>query len=130
AYPQKLFEGTVGLIAPTLDPETRTIEVWVLLHNPQGRLKPNLFGQADIVLSQNDAALTVPNAAILEANNEKFVFVRNGNEFDRVDVQLGAADDQHTEIKSGLVPGDAIATVGARELYTMWLTGGKLEAEE
>ena len=130
AYPQQLFEGTVGLMAPTLDPETRTSEVWVLLDNPRGQLKPNLFGQADLVLLQNNSALTVPNAAILEANDEKFVFVRNGNEFDRVDVQVGAADDQYAEVKSGLVPGDAVVTVGARELYTAWLTGDKLQAED
>jgi multidrug efflux pump subunit AcrA (membrane-fusion protein) len=130
AYPGQLFEGTVSLVAPALNAETRTAEVWVLLDNPRGQLKPNLFGQADIVLSHNDAALTIPNAAILEANDEQFVFVRNGDEFDRVDVQLGAADDRYTEVLSGLVPGDAVVTVGARELYTMWLTGGKLKAEE
>lgn len=130
AYPGQLLEGAVSLVGPTLDPVTRTAEVWVLLDNPHGQLKPNLFGQVDIVLSQSNGALTVPSAAILEANDQKFVFVRNGDEFDRVDVQLGAADDQYTEVTSGLVPGDAVVTIGARELYTMWLTGGKLDAEE
>jgi len=130
AYPDELFDGVVSLVGPTLDPDTRTVEVWVLLDNDRGLLKPNLFGQADIVLSRNDAALTVPTTSVLEANEEKFVFVRDGNKFDRVEVELGAADDQYVEVKSGLVPGDEVVTLGARELYTLWLTGGKIQAED
>ena len=130
AYPGVLLDGVVGMIGPTLDPETRTAELWVLLNNDRGILKPNLFGQADIVLSQNNSALAVPSAAVLEANDEKFVFVRDGNKFDRVDVEVGAADDRYVEVKSGLVPGDDVVTVGARELYTLWLTGGKVQAED
>ena len=125
AYPGQLLDGTISLVGPTLDPDTRTVEVWVLLDNIRGQLKPNLFGQADIVLSQNNAALAVPDAAILEANDEKFVFVRDGNEFNRVEVEVGTTDDQYVQVKSGLVPGDDVVTQGTRELYTFWLTGGK-----
>lgn len=130
AYPHELLTGVVSMIGPTLDQDTRTVEIWIVLNNKQGLLKPNLFAKADIVLSQNDAALTVPNAAVLEANGEKFVFLKEGNKFYRVEVEIGATDDVYTEIKSGIVPGDEIVTVGAREVYTLWLTGGKLEAEE
>ncbi len=130
AYPGELLTGVVSLIGPTLDQDTRTVDVWILVDNSRGLLKPNLFGQADIVLSQNAAALAVPNNAVLEANEEKFVFVREGNKYNRVEVTVGVTDDQYTEITSGLVPGDAVVTQGARELYTLWLTGGKLQPEE
>ena len=130
AYPDKLLDGVVSFVGPTLDAETRTVDVWVMLDNRQGLLKPNLFAQADIVLAQNAAALTVPNAAILESSGEKFVFVREGDKYHRVDITEGAGDDQYTEVKSGLVPGDVVVTQGAREIYTLWLTGGKTEAEE
>jgi multidrug efflux pump subunit AcrA (membrane-fusion protein) len=125
AYPDQLLRGTVRFIGPTLDPETRTVEVWVILDNKQGLLKPNLFAQVDIVLGENKAALTVPKAAVLEANGEKFVFVQEGDKFDRVEITVGFSDDQYTEVQSGIVPGDEVVTQGARELYTLWLTGGK-----
>ncbi len=130
AYPKQLLSGTVSFIGPTLDPETRTVEVWVLLDNAQGLLKPNLFARADIVLGENPTALVVPNAAILEANGEKFVFVRDGNKFSRVDVAVGVIDDEVTEILSGLVPGDEVVTRGAREVYTTWLTAGHAPAAD
>lgn len=124
AYPEQLLSGTVGFVGPTLDPETRTVQVWILLDNAQGLLKPNLFARADIVLGQNPTALVVPNSAVLEAGGEKFVFVRDGAKFNRVDVTVGATDDEVSEILSGLVPGDEVVTQGAREVYTAWLAGG------
>lgn len=130
AYPKQLLSGTVSFIGPMLDPETRTVEVWILLDNGQGLLKPNLFARADVVLSENPAALVVPNAAVLEANGEKFVFVRDGSKFNRVDVTVGATDDEVSEILSGLVPGDEVVTQGVREVYTVWLTGGHAPAAD
>lgn len=130
AYPNDLLMGVVSLIGPMLDPETRTVEVWVLLDNKRGLLKPNLFARADIVLGQSEAALTVPNTAILEANGEAFVFVREGNKFNRIDITIGTADDRYSEVQTGIVPGDEVVTQGAREIYTLWLAGGQIAAAD
>ncbi|MBI3676997.1 MAG: efflux RND transporter periplasmic adaptor subunit [Proteobacteria bacterium] len=130
AYPKQLLSGTVNYVGPTLDPDTRTVEVWILLDNAQGLLKPNLFARADIVLSENPTALVVPNSAVLEAGGENFVFVRDGAKFNRVDVTVGVTDDEVSEILSGLVPGDEVVTQGAREVYTTWLTGGHAPAAD
>ena len=130
AYPERVFVGKVTVIEPNLDPFSRTVKAWIRLANPDGLLKPNMFARSSLVLTQNDAALVVPNNAILEANGERFVFVREGNKFDRVEVTLGARDDQLSEIVDGLVPGDEVVTQGNRQVYTMWLTGGQIKAEE
>lgn len=130
AYPDKTLTGTVSLVGPTLDPQTRTVPVWIVLDNKQNLLKPNLFAHADIVLHDSKAALSVPSSAILEANGEKFVFVRAGNGYHRVVVKIGASEGGYAAIESPLVAGEEVVTQGARELYTLWLTGGKLKAED
>ncbi len=124
SYPDKVFKGKVTLIGPALDAASRTAVVWVRLPNPDGILKPNLFAKAAVVLKQNAAALAIANSAIIEANGEKFVFVKQGEQFDRVDITTGLADDEFSEVTGGLVPGDEVVTQGNRELYTLWLTGG------
>lgn len=129
AYPAELFEGTLSFIGPTLDEQTRTVDVWVALDNAKGLLKPNLFARIDIVLGSNKTALAVPSTAVLEASGEKFVFVREGNKFNRVDIEAGASDDSYTEVLSGLVPGDEVVTVGVREVYTKWLMGSAATAD-
>ena len=130
AYPDKTLTGIVSLVGPTLDPQTRTVPIWIVLDNKQGLLRPNLFARADIVLRDSKAALSVPNSAILEANGEKFVFVHQANSYRRVVVTVGAAEGGYTAIESPLVTGEEVVTQGARELYTLWLTGGKIEAED
>jgi len=130
SYPGKTFTGKLILIDPNLDPSNRTVKVWIRIDNPQSLLKPYMFARANIVLKRDESALTVPNAAIIEANGEKFVFVREGTKFKRVEITIGAKDDEYSEVTDGLVPSDEVATQGSRQVYTMWLTGGKPQAEE
>lgn len=130
AYPEAELAGTVTLIGPSLDPDTRTVEVWVVVGNRAGLLKPNLFARAAIVLGRREAALTVPNAAVVEAGGAQFVFVRDGDKYHREVIAAGARDEQYTEITAGLVPGDEVATQGVRQLYTLWLAGGQSGAED
>ena len=130
SYPDKVFSGKVTLIGPALDAASRTAQVWFRLANPDGLLKPNLFAKAAVVLKQNDAALAIPNAAIIEANGEKFVFVKQGEQYERVEIETALADDEYTEVTDGIVPGDEVVTQGNRQLYTLWLTGGSKKKDE
>lgn len=124
SYPKRLFPGKITLIEPNLDPLTRTVNVQISLDNNEGLLKPGMFVRANVILRLVQGALTVPNNAILEIDNATFVFVKNGTTYDRTVVRSGARDDKYTEIKEGLVPGDAVVTQGNRELYTLSLSGG------
>ena len=124
AYPDVVLAGKVTRIGPNLDQASRTVKVWVQLDNPQGLLKPNMFATVGVVLRRDEAALTIPNSAIIEAGGEKFVFVRDGDNFNRVEVAVGTSDDRYSEITDGLVPGDEVVTQGNRQIYTLWLTGG------
>lgn len=130
SYPQQIFRGKITLIDPNLDPLSRTVKVWIQLANPQGLLKPNMFARAGVILQRNEAALAVPASAVIEANGEKFVFVREGDKFKRVEVTLGADDGEYSQITDGLVPGDEVVTQGNRQLYTLWLMGGQMKGEE
>lgn len=48
AYPGRSFEGRVGFIEPALDRTTRTVRVRVEVPNPEGELRPGMFGTAAI----------------------------------------------------------------------------------
>ena len=130
SYPEQVFPGKVTLIDPNLEPSSRTVKVWIQIANPQGLLKPNMFARAGIVLKRNEATLAIRNAAIIEANGEKFVFVREGDKFKRVEITVGAKDEEYSEVTDGLVPGDEVVTQGNRQVYTLWLTGGGQQKAE
>ncbi len=124
-YPTNNFEGKIAYVGLELDPEKRTLPVWIAVNNPDWKLKPDMFAKVAVVLAHNESVLTVPKDAIMEEGGEQFVFVKTADQFDRVDVVTGVADDRFVEIKDGLVPDDIVVTDGKREVYTTWLTGGK-----
>ena len=130
SYPDRVFSAKVTLVGPVLDEASRTVVVWLQLGKPEGVLKPNMFAKAAVVMKRSEAALAVPNSAIIEANGEKFVFVRQGAKYDRVEITVGLADDEYSEITDGLVPGDEVVTQGNRQLYTLWLTGSGAKTGE
>lgn len=123
AFSDDAFEGKITFVGVELDPEKRTLPVWVTVKNPDGMLKPEMFAKVAVVLARNEGVLAVPKEAILEAGGEKFVFVQAGDLFNRSDVQTGAEDDRFVEIKDGLVPDDIVVTDGKREVYTQSLMG-------
>lgn len=124
SYPTNEFAGKVTFVGLELDPDTRTLPVWLAVDNPDGQLRTDMFVKAAVLLAKNADVLTVPKTAVLEDGGEKFVFVHTGDVFDRVDIQAGAENDRYVEIKDGLVPGDEVVVQGQRELFTAWLTGG------
>ncbi len=48
AFPGEVFKGTVALIAPVLDPATRTAAVRLDLDNPDLRLRPGMYAKVSL----------------------------------------------------------------------------------
>jgi cobalt-zinc-cadmium efflux system membrane fusion protein len=113
AFPTK-FNGRISYIAPSLDPETRTLQVRIVARNPHGMLKKDMYVTA-IVQSGKTKALTVPDDAVLRNDvNEPFVYVLSGtNQFSRRLVTIGRSENGQTQINSGLKEGDKVAANGS-----------------
>ena len=65
SFPGETFTGTVDLIGGELDPDTRTLKVWVRVPNPDGRLRPNMRATLNIVTDQADSVVAIPHSAVL-----------------------------------------------------------------
>lgn len=69
-------------------------------------------GQAfDVVIHLHDApaGLSVPNVAVRSRAGETFVYVREGGDFVRRDVELGSRGPARSEVTGGLKVGEAVA---------------------
>ncbi len=123
-YPDEAFDGTVTYVGLQLDPEKRTLPIWIAAKNPDWKMRPEMFAKATVLLAKSEGVLAVPREAILEEGGEKLVFIATGDSFDSKDVATGVQDDRFVEITDGLVPDDVVVTDGKRQVYTSWLTGG------
>jgi membrane fusion protein, heavy metal efflux system len=113
AYPGETFHGRVARVADTLDPQARTLKVHVELANPNGRLRPEMFGR----LRHPGALHTLPGlplAAVVQAYGHSMVFVEQATgRFERREVVLGARRDDMVPVLSGLSAGERVVVDGA-----------------
>ena len=104
--------GEVVTIASSADPLTRTFEVEALVDNPDHLFKPGMFVHIDYVQEQLKNVIALPRRAIMMLDGKETVFaVANGLAEKRL-VSLGSDLSGEVVIKSGLVPGDTVVTLG------------------
>jgi membrane fusion protein, heavy metal efflux system len=118
SYPKDLFTGKIARFSPTIDPQKRVFRLWAEVPNREGKLKPNLFAEMDVVIGGGQEVLAIPLEALITTEGQSFVFVEEKGSFRRADVILGARDDRYAEVKTGLLPGDQVVTDGKRQIYT------------
>ena len=119
SYPSQIFTGKIELIDGALDPETRTLKIWVRMSNPDLKLRPNMRATLYIVTAQSESVIAVPKSSVLGEAGNYFVFIQNDTEplnFERRAIVTGINDDQFIEIAEGVFPGDKVVTVGNYQL--------------
>ena len=112
AFPGSTFSGRVILINSVLDPDTRTVKVRTEVANPDGRLKPDMFANVQIVTALNRTAISIPQSAVLNDEGKSVVFVAEGNGYKKRQVQPGIQNNDRVEIVDGLNAGDKVVVKG------------------
>ena len=108
--PERIFEGLVDYVYPSLDPKTRTAKIRLIVPNPQLELRPEMY--VDVVLETNrKERLTVPESAVLFSGKRRIVFVALGEgRFQPRVVRLGTLMGDHYEVLAGVKGGDRVVT--------------------
>jgi cobalt-zinc-cadmium efflux system membrane fusion protein len=117
AYPGDSFTGTITYVGDILDPDTRTITVRTEVNNTESKLKPGMFADLSIEVSENGMALVVPSRAVLDDSGDHLVFVRkDGNRFEPRHLTLGTRANGLVEVVAGLEEGEVVVTNGNFQL--------------
>ena len=85
-------------ISPLLDKDTRSARVVAEIPNNNGIWRPGSFVTAAIAVEEQNVPLVVPTTAIQTIGDEKVVFVRTSDGFEKRPVVAGRSDDRFTEI--------------------------------
>ncbi|MFA5324663.1 MAG: efflux RND transporter periplasmic adaptor subunit [Bacteroidales bacterium] len=105
--------GKVIHISELLDSESRSVEVIIACNNKERKLKPNMYGTVHISKAPT-SVIIVPDSAILQQNENKYVLVKiSNNRFCKVLVETAEADVNNSVVLSGIKRGDEIISEGA-----------------
>jgi Cu(I)/Ag(I) efflux system membrane fusion protein len=108
-YPDRTFTGTIGLIYPVLNKETRTARIRIELANPDTILRPNMYADVVIESGVNQPVIAVPESAIISSGMRQVAIVDKGEgRFEPREVKTGMRGDGYVEVKDGIAVGDKV----------------------
>ncbi|MDH5546369.1 MAG: efflux RND transporter periplasmic adaptor subunit [Gammaproteobacteria bacterium] len=101
--PEKVWEGEVEYIYPSLDARTRSVKARLRFDNPDEVLKPNMYADISIFARPKRQVLTVPREAVIRQGNQTRVITHLGEgKFKPVIIHAGIETDDRIEVVGGL----------------------------
>jgi HlyD family secretion protein len=98
AYHGEVMEiATIGVENQGVVDFTVTME----LSDPDAGVRPGMTSEVEIVVSQRDSTLLVPNQSVIYEQGVQVVYVMGTEGITPVEVELGASSDSHSELLSG-----------------------------
>ena len=119
------FAGRITAVDSVVDEATRNVQVQATLANRDGRLRPGMFVQAQVLVGSSTSVITLPASAISYAPYGDSVFVvedvknPKGEVYRGVRqqlVKLGSARGDQVAVLSGVKPGEEVVTSGVFKL--------------
>jgi len=108
SYPGEQFEGTISLINPFLDEAKRTAKVRIDIPNPDFKLRPGMYVNAELAMDMGEG-LTIPVSAVMPTGTRNVAFVnKGGGKLEPRIVQLGSKYGESYEVQSGLREGEQV----------------------
>lgn len=113
AYAGETFSGEVLAVEPVIDVNSRSAKVRARVPNPDYRLRPGLFARVTLEVGEAGAsAIVIPEQALLQEGDTRFVYVVRDGKAARVVVKTGVRLPGRVAITEGLSDGDQVITAG------------------
>ncbi|MGB9697571.1 MAG: efflux RND transporter periplasmic adaptor subunit [Ignavibacteria bacterium] len=114
--PDEKFYGVVGYTSPTIDPQSRTFEVEVILNNKDRKLKPEMSATLEFTRLDINDAVVIGQDQFVDNGEEKYVFVLENDIAKKRIIRIGGFSDSKVYVESGLNLGEKLIIEGFRGL--------------
>lgn len=125
AFGDRRFAGTIQTVDSRIDRVSRSFRVRASIPNTDLTLPAGMFMLVDLTLAEREV-LTVPEEAVLVADDEAYVFLLVDGKAVRQSVTLGQREFGLVEIADGLNAGDQVIVKGIQQVRD----GAKVEVSE
>ena len=117
AYGDETFYGKVTIVYPTIDLDTHTFPVEVIINNADQRVRPGMFARATVNFGSKNHVL-VPDEALVKqiGAGDRYVYVYKDGKVSYNKVHLGKHIGTKYEILDGVNSGDEVVIAGQSRL--------------
>ena len=131
AYPNEMFQGAVYFIDPQIDENTRTALLKATLANGEGKLRPGMFANLDLILDVRKDAIVIPESSLIVNGDQVSVFVVDEKNLAHArPLKTGIRREGMVEVTDGLKAEELVVTEGHQKLREGVLVNPKFEEEE
>ena len=125
AFPDAAWDGEITTVNPEVDPATRNVRVRATFPNADGRLRPGMFANVEVLSSESRPVLTVPATAVIFApyGDSVFAIEEKKDQAGRTTtvarqkfVRTGERRGDLVAVLSGLQAGETVVSSGAFKL--------------
>lgn len=116
-YGDEQFQGTVTMVAPTVNADSRTFAAEVTVANNDDRILPGMFGRVSLNLG-TESHVVVPDKAVVKqpGSGNHYVYVYSDGRVSYNKVELGRRIGDAYELISGVESGSDVVTAGQSRL--------------
>jgi Cu(I)/Ag(I) efflux system membrane fusion protein len=108
AFPGETFKSKISVIDPIINDATRTARVRIDVENPDFKLRPDMYVNAELKLDMGEG-LAVPVTAVLPTGLRNIAFVDKGEgRLEPRFIEIGRKYGDVYELKSGLTEGERV----------------------
>jgi membrane fusion protein, multidrug efflux system len=124
-FPGAAWDGEITTVNPEVDVATRNVRIRATFPNADGRLRPGMFANVDVLSAEKRPALVIPATSVLFApyGDSVFVLEEKKDEAGKAStvahqkfVRLGERRGDFVAVASGLAAGETIVSSGAFKL--------------
>lgn len=116
AFPGRTFSGAVREVDTRIEPATRAFRVRAEWPNSDALLPEGLFMAAQLTVAERQAAVLVPEEAVITEGGQSYVYVVAAGAVTRTAITLGQRRDATVEVSAGLGPDVEVVTKGQQSL--------------
>lgn len=111
SVPGLKMKGVVERIAPqaVIRNGIKGFSARITIKNLDPRIRPGMTSILGIPVASVESALSVPLSAVFTEKGERFVYVQDGEKFEKRPVQIGISDYSFAEVQRGLKDGEVVA---------------------
>jgi len=121
AYPDRVFQGKISKIYPSVDPNTHRVTVRSEIADPRNELRPGMLANFVIRVQKPVEATAIPaNGVVREPDGTMTAWVTTDrHSFSQRILKTGLRNGDQVEVLEGLRPGELVVSDGAVFLSNM-----------
>ncbi|MCS7461716.1 efflux RND transporter periplasmic adaptor subunit [Paenibacillus doosanensis] len=122
--PDKKGTAQISYLAPVMSAQTKTYTLELEVANPDHTITPGTRVMVQLTTEEEEKVVVVPTLSIIREESDAFVFVQQGDTYQKRKIKLGRINGSYQEVLDGVKEGEQLVVTGQHQLKD----GQKVEA--